>query len=180
MTPTNSPCKRPEIAAHWWRLTNNLLATGVILAVGLALGREVVHGWRRTPTPGESTATDANNLAKLPITGPLLSARFQGTSEAATEELAKRCVEACRQQRTPVGEIPVEALAAGRRWGEYDGFELYLAEGEPPMLAAVSRVSEAATRAVYCWGFAMPGDESDSSEYWTLYISAPGKTPAQE
>lgn len=182
MTATSSRPDLSHLAKRWWRTTNNLIATALIVIVGLALGREVVQGWWQVRVPQQLSAEDHLTPPPLPVPGPFESSSFVGTSNSAVQELAERCRHACAQQarRQAVGTIPEAALSAGRQLGEYDGFDLYLAEGEPPMMAAVSQDAHAASRDVYCWGFALPADEQDSSDHWNLYISASGILPAQE
>ena len=176
-----SPLSRA--AQRWWRTTNNLVATAVILVAALAIGREVVHGWWqvRAPQPRE-TADLLAATPQLPIAGPFEGEPFAGTTDEATATLALRCRAACEARRPlqPVGTIEAAGFAAGQRLGEYDGFEIFLAEGQPPMMAAVAKSTSEQPRAVYCWGLAMPADEHDSPSQWNLYISAPVKTPAQE
>ncbi len=170
-----------QAANRWWRMTNNLVATAVILVAGLAIGREVVHGWWQVRAP-QTRAADELLATRPVITGPLTSEPFTGTTDEATAALAERCRTACEAHRPllAIGKLEEAGLNASRRLGDYDGFELYLAEGEPPLMAAVSKAANGGVRDVYCWGLALPTDEQDAPRAWNLSISAPGMTPAQE
>ena len=169
-----------DFAAVAKRLGNwatNLIVSGVVIVVALAMGREIIEWWHADPEPrseaGSSTGVQTAPLPTSAIGGPhgltlsgIPAAIRHGTSTAdlkgVLDELRRECGAAADQAGGDVDSAPppgpaerkmLESLTDLRPVAKSGaGWELYQIEQPMPMVAAVS----VAERRVLSWGLALP------------------------
>jgi hypothetical protein len=165
------------------------LATAIILVAGLGLGREAILGWWkvRAPEPPVSTMEGASARPEIALAharNRWQSAAFVGTREAAVAELVKRCLAAAKE-RADSGHAgaPLDGalLASAKRLESSGEIDIYLADDELPLIAAVKTTGN--ERRVLCWGLGSlrPAEDSEddttanedvTASEWTLTIVA--------
>lgn len=194
--------QRPSLARRWANWASNLLVSGVILIVGLAFGREVVHWWRLdddSTTPATASGPDIANspdslssqlleFGDFPIA--LHRSELSGAAEDVLGQLRQHAADALSEHVELGQSLSGAELRMLEGTRDLDPVEqspgawsMYQIEAPLPMVVGVREPGQSvadAQRRVVSWGLAFPvateGDNNDSS--WTLFtcsnISATG------
>jgi hypothetical protein len=167
-----------SLARRLQGLTNNLIATGLILVVGLVVGREMILGWRG----GDLRAPDVAPLAELAPPSNLRlpegvawsSRPFVGPYEAALAALEQDCLQVCAAsdpRAHHLGLLDPALVAEARVLATQGPLTLYAQVDDFPLLVGVITVKDgggAGQAKIVCWGLALPAhreaDDEDAAE----------------
>ena len=201
MTPPSTPAEpggQTQTPGGYGRLarrigswTANLLATAIVLAASLAIGRQIVLWWHevRPRDPAEKLAAAADLPAATPeeirwwtTRGPLTVERIQGDEAAALAAMRRRCLEApigqmAGQWSAPAGtgeERYVARLAIDRPVEQTEDLDLYQPGGGPTMVVAIARRQ----RRIAAWSFALPDSASSAWSCYTIHAAGVAGGPA--
>jgi hypothetical protein len=181
------------------RLTTNLLATAIVLVGGLALGWQVLAWWQEDiPVDAAPSSAVGNALRGVPDSpfepaqelwtkaGPLKIEQLSGDRAAALAAMRAWCLEGdvlvTAGQAGPGEQTYLKRLADETPVEEQGDLALYVPQGEPTMVVAVSRARER----IVAWSFALPGSRHSlravlgdgtrsvpATFSWTLYHFRP-------
>ncbi|MFO0816703.1 MAG: hypothetical protein U1A77_02100 [Pirellulales bacterium] len=181
---SDAPSGFGQFARRWGQWASNLLVSGIVIVVAIALGREVLQWWYVDPTPlalgrpdsaGAPAALTLDDPLGLPGTSEEL--RFgelpfafghgvvEGKAEKAVDVLARECERAAAladaSERKPgPAEQRLLALLQGEKPRSTAGnrWSTYVIVRPVPMAVAVSGSERlpAARRRVLAWGLLLP------------------------
>jgi hypothetical protein len=160
--------------------TTNLLASAIVLVLGLAFGWQVLAWWRDQPLPTGTALSQGPDIA--PFTaghefatkhGSLLVRQVRGDSQAVLAAMRGACLEMSSDERGTDDLAPpvpselrlLEQLRKQPCLEEPGDLALYQPPGKELMIAAVNRER---TRIVG-WCFALPAGDGA----WSLYRCRP-------
>lgn len=163
-----------EIAKRMSGWTTNLLAAGIVIALGLAVGWQAMAWWRADSSDGISGVRV--QLPDVPEDrafwtrhGPLKVERVRGGSEAAFSAMRAFCRDieptVTGGEAGPGEQKLITQLLAQPPLEERNGLALYQPRGELAMVVAVCRPQER----IVGWSFALAAGEHE----WTLYHFQP-------
>jgi hypothetical protein len=179
-------------------LTTNLLATGIVLVGGLALGWQVLAWWQEdVPANPAVSSAGGNALRGVPDSpfesaqelwtkaGPLKVERLSGDRAAALAAMRAWCLEGdvlvTAGEAGPGEQAFLQRLADETPALERGDIAVYVPKGEPTMVVTVSRSRER----IVAWSFALQssrhapravsddGTRSVPTTSWTLYHFRP-------
>ncbi|MEQ8791015.1 MAG: hypothetical protein RIC55_32435 [Pirellulaceae bacterium] len=175
----DAPTPLGRSAKRLFGWATNLLAIAVVLAAGLAFGRQVLVWWRGEPEPpaaplagsaqpGQSAGAHRLEFGDVPLV--FEHEAFLGPRSAVLERLVKGC-QAIAAARPRVSQTagPAELRMLERTANqipvvETDGFRVYQLERPLPMAAAVAQTptedGSSPRDRVVSWGLAMPVGEA--------------------
>jgi hypothetical protein len=177
-TSPDRPADYGTLARRISDWTTNILAAGIIVAIGLALGWQIT-GWFREPSAAPSLTDAANVSVSLPLianehefltsSGLVKVQRQTGMPSEAIEAMQAFCREkppASQPRTVGPGEAAfVKQLLAEPPLEESPPIALYQPPGQATMIVAVDRDLQR----IIAWSFAAPTPGGD----WSLYHFRP-------
>jgi hypothetical protein len=174
----NTAASFGEVSHRLTRWTTTLLALAIVLAMGLALGWQLMSWFRERPEP-RAIAAAAPPISDLPPvlqqrefstnSGLLKVQRQSGTPTDALNAMREFCREKIPNRlprETKQGETEfVAKLLNETPLEEADGLALYQPAGQAAMIVAIDRP----TRQIVSWSLATPAGDGQ----WSLYHFRP-------
>jgi hypothetical protein len=182
VTPENTAVGR-SLARRVSGWTSNLLATGIVLAAAVGVGRQLTHWWRIEPDRSSTLHVEPPDSESQATFGGGYSLRrieWKGDLESALARLRKECraiAENGPALSRPVSESEQRFLSRTRARPpleeQADRWQIHQFEGKLPLLVAVRLAKSGRDESrVVAWGLAMPTDE----EACTLLVYEAGGT----